>query len=163
MERKLIMLIGPPSIGKTYLAQTICDNYSDADCLYLDERTCEDSDLFYNILNIAVSQNLPAIIVEGSFTTVAKRMEFFKRVRNLHQVKVIGVWIEASLSSVLSFNQTKAIPTDETEITRIFNFKVSPMETEPFDEMVYVMRETDVAIRTSDPVIKNVIDVLKTI
>lgn len=157
--QKIVIFMGPPSVGKSYLVQYIVERY---DSYTVIEQTKYGFQDYCDAIQKAIdTQEL--VVIDGYHLTPNSRWELFNEIEIPKESKVIGVWVEGALKTMLEYNQLRDDPVDEEEIKMLSRFKVSPVQEEPFDEMIYITRDIDAAIRTTDPVIRNVVDVLKSI
>ena len=77
--------------------------------------------------------------------------------------RIVGLWIETPLPVAIKQNEARTglarVPEDV--IRRMYKSKVSPREWEPFDEVLFISRDVDMAIGKNSINITNVLDKLK--
>ena len=170
MSSKLVMLMAPPCVGKTVVAKHIKDTHKD--CKIITKSKLLQFYPQYNILspelnNIYCEQinqalkNYQVVVADDTQTTLEGRTRVFDNL-NLKNVKVIGVWIESALKSALSYNDTR-VPEEYIDpyiIKEIFKYAVSPKEYEPFDNLIFVNKDTCLGMSQSQPKITDIFDLL---
>lgn len=173
MTTKFIMLMGPPCVGKSVIAKYIKDTHtncrivSKTDILKahteLSVFSSKSNKIFCNEINEAL-QLYDIVIADDTQTTIASRKRVFKNL-NLKNVKVIGIWIEASLKSALSYNETRSNLDylDPFVIKEIFKYSVSPQKYEPFDDIVFINKDSCIGISKTHPKIENIFKTLEQI
>lgn len=178
MKSTLIMMMGPAGCGKSYLAKKIEDTHEDCIIVSRDDirfallKPGEDyfahekeiEHLFYQTISDMLLVH-KYVIADATHLTTKSRNKFFSNVNLPSKSRVIGVWIEVDESIAQKQNEARTglrkVPSEA--ISRMYKYKVSPAQDEPFDDIVYISAHTDQAISTSNPTIGKVIDRLSEI
>ena len=166
-------MMAPSGVGKSYLAKTIAETHED--CVIISRDAIrfallkDGEDYFAHEKEVvkkyydAISQALKVhkyVIADATHITCKSRAEFFNKVKIPSNTRVVGVWIEVDLPTAIKQNEARTgrarVP--ENVIRRMYKQKVSPREDEPFDEIVFVSRHTDMTITNKDATIKSVVD-----
>ena len=161
MKHTLVVMMGPSGIGKSYLAKHIQKTHEDCTIVSRDEirfAMLKDGDdyfkyedevikNFYNAITCALKTHA-YVIADATHITVASRRKLFNNIKMPANARVVGVYIEASLETALRQNaqRTGRARVPEDAIKRMFKQKVSPREGEPFDEVIFITRDSDMAI-----------------
>lgn len=178
MKHNLIVMIGVAGIGKSYLAKHILDTHEDCTIVSRDAirfaKLQEDDDYFkyedeveanyYNAISAAI-QTHEYVIADATHITKKSRRKLFSNISLPSGTKVIGVYVEAPLSTALRQNamRTGRARVPEDVIKRMFKQKVSPQENEPFDEVIYISKDADMALGNGSDGIKTVFEKLEQI
>lgn len=105
------------------------------------------------------------VIADATQILPASRNKLFKNISIPKGTKIVGVWIEVDEATAIKNNRQRSgrayVPEDT--IKKMYKQKVSPAESEPFDEVIYVMKHVDMAIGKQSPKISDVFDKLKNI
>ena len=165
MESILIVMMAPPGVGKTSIAKWIQKNYDDV--VIISKNDIEKTNLYseqdsllkyyYNI-NMMLD-NHKIVIADDTQISLEDRESLFFSVKKKN-IKIVGIWIECSKEQALKANQENRHYSPE-RIEKDFQFKVSPTKNEPFDNIIYLMRETDAGASKNNPKVRLAIDVLK--
>jgi len=167
---KLIMLMAPPCVGKTLIAKHIKETHEDckiiskANLLKLYPQyniwSSELNKIYYDQINQAL-KNYSIVVADDTQTTLEARSRVFENVKTKN-VKVIGVWIESALKSALSYNNTRPPEEylDPYIIKELFRYAISPTEHEPFDDIIYINKDSNMGIGKNNPKIKDSFQVL---
>ena len=173
MPTKLVFLMGPPCVGKSVIAIYIQDTHED--CVIISKTkilkahpelsvfSSMSNKIYCKQINQAL-QTHKVVVADDTQTTLESRIRVFKNL-NLNNVKVIGVWVESSLKSALTYNdiQPEADKLNPFVIKEIFRYAISPKEHEPFNDLVFINRETCIGVSKSHPKIDNIMNTLKQI
>lgn len=172
-KNTLIIMMAPSGVGKSYLAKTIAETHED--CVIISRDAIrfallkEGEDYFAHEKEVvknyydAISRALKIhkyVIADATHITFKSRAEFFKKVKIPSNTKVIGLWIEIDLPTAIKQNESRTgrARVSEDVIRRMYKQKVSPREDEPFDEVVFISRHTNMTITNKDATIKSVVD-----
>ena len=105
------------------------------------------------------------VIADATHLTTKSRNKFFSNVNLPSKSEVIGVWIEVDESTAQKQNEARSglrrVPSEV--ISRMYKYKASPTQDEPFDNIIYISAHTDQAISTFNPTIGKIIDRLSEI
>ena len=167
---KLVMLMAPPCVGKTVIANHIKDTHKDCKIISKAEllKMYPECDILSVKLNKIYCEAIESalkyydmVIADDTQTTYESRARVFKNL-NLKNIKVIGVWIEAALRSAMSYNETRpaAEYLDPYIIKEIFRYSVSPTDKEPFDKIVYINKDNSIGLTRDNPKIQDIFKVL---
>ena len=170
---KLIMLMAPPCVGKTVIANHIKETHEDCKIVSKTEllKLYPQYDIFSSKLNKIYCEaintalkNYKIVVADDTQTTYESRARVFEKLK-LKNVKVIGVWIEAALRSALSYNDTRPSSEylDPYIIKEIFRYSVSPLENEPFDEIIYINKDNLIGLSKTHPKIQDIFQTLSEI
>lgn len=178
MKHTLIVMIGASGIGKSYLAKYIQDTHDDCVIVSRDKirfAMLHDDDDYFEYEN-EVERNFYSaittmlrthkyVIADATHLTVKSRRKLFNNITLPSGTHVIGVCIEAPLSIALRQNAMREgrarVP--EKAIRRMYKYKVSPQEGEPFDELIFISREHDLAIGSKSAKLESAFNKLKEI
>lgn len=167
---KLIMLMAPPCVGKTVIANYIKDTHNNCKIISKTDllKLYPEYDIFSTKLNKkyceainSALQYYDIVIADDTQTTLESRMRVFENL-NLKNTKIIGVWIEAALKSALQYNNTR--PSEEYIdpyiLKEIFRYSVSPIESEPFDKIIYINKDNSIGLSKDNPKIQDIFQIL---
>ena len=172
--KKLIVLMAPPCVGKTLIANQIkethknCKIISKTDVLkyHPDEHINSTTirELYYFKINEAFSY-YDIVIADDTQTTIEARQELFNHIKNLNDIEIIGIWIEIPLQSALSYNKTRSSDEylDPYIIKEIYRYAVSPRQNEPFKNVIFISRENCIGLQTNKPRIQSISELIKDI
>lgn len=172
-KHTLIMLMGPAGTSKTVLAKKILDTHDDAIIIsknklrkrvrYTYKKILEPevNKVYYKEVSKAL-KNYSYVIADSTHITIESREQFFKHVRIPKKTKIIGVWIESSIEAAKKSNLTKPIyeQVPEEVIEHMFKYKISPLDFEPFDDILFLNKEQDISIYKNTNKIRKVFDSL---
>ena len=178
MKHTLIVLAGPSGVGKSFLARFIANTHED--CVIVsrdairfamlgrgeDYFAHEDEVIkrFYQNISDALRIH-KYVIADATHLSVKARHRLFSNVSIPSDTRIVGVWIETSLDTALRQNAARTglarVPDDV--IRRMFKSKVSPRKDEPFDEVIFISRDSNVAIGSASPTIEEVYEKLAAI
>lgn len=154
-KNTLIMLMGPAGISKKVVADKVRETHED--CLVIKS----DAEDYFERIETSLRINAYTVI-DGDYTTVEAREKFFKNTRIPSNTKIVGVWIESSLNAAKKNNKTlpaqEQVP--EKTLEKMFKYKVSPLEYEPFNQVLFLNPEQDIAIYKNTAMIRSVLDTL---
>lgn len=171
MLHTLIIMCGPSGVGKSFLAKHIADTHDDCiivsrDSIHFamlgkgeDYFAHEDEVIKHFYQNISDSLRVHKyVIADATHLSVKARRRLFSNVSIPSNTRIVGVWIETSLETALRQNsaRTGLARVPEYVIRRMFKTKVSPRKEEPFDEVIFISRDSNVAIGSASPTIEEV-------
>lgn len=163
--KTLVILMAPPGAGKTELAEYLRSRHNNAIIVNKSNFVKEGLDsaerMYYHTIDRLLKENDAYVIVDSQAVLYQDRIELFKNL-SLKDVKVIGVWIEVSRREANRRNDLKFkdMRADDKEMDFLFKYKISPMPEEPFNELIYIMRDADVAMSKSYPYLTTTLGVL---
>lgn len=178
MLHTLIVMCGPSGVGKSFLAKHIADTHDD--CVIVsrdairfamlgkgeDYFAHEDEVIkrFYQNISDALRIH-KYVIADATHLSVKARRRLFSNISMPSRTHVVGVWIETSVETALRQNaaRTGLARVPEDVIRRMFKTKVSPRKNEPFDEVIFVSRDSNLAIGSASPTIEEVYEKLEAI
>lgn len=178
MKHNLIVMMGASGVGKSYLAKHIADTHDD--CIIVSRDSIrfamlkkgedyfahEDEVIkrFYQNISDALRVH-KYVIADATHLSVKARSRLFSNISMPFGTRVIGVWIETSLETALRQNaaRTGLARVPEDVIRRMFKSKVSPRKDEPFDEIIFISRDSNVAIGSASPTIEGIYQKLEAI
>lgn len=162
--KKLVIIMAPPGAGKSELANYIHQNH--ANSIIVNKNNFTKGDLYtseliyYQTINRLLKEQ-DYVILDSQTVLYQDRAELFSHL-NLNEVKVIGVWVETSRREADYRNSQK--PKDERptekEMDFYFKYKMSPMPEEPFDDLIYIMRDANVGMSKSYPYLGSTLETL---
>lgn len=173
MAKKLVMLMAPPCVGKTVIAKYIKQTHEN--CSIISKTKILKAYPQYNIFSSELNKiycdnintalkNYDIVIADDTQTTVEARQRIFSNLK-LKNTKIIGVWIESALKSALSYNETR--PSEEYIdpyiIKEIFRYSVSPTADEPFNNLIFVNKDTSIGMNNNNPKVTDLFQLLKDI
>ena len=170
MPNKLVMLMAPPCVGKTVIAKHIKDTHEDCKIISKSQLlkfypqysifSAELNKIYCDKINEAL-KTYKIVVADDTQTTLESRARVFENL-NLKNVKVIGVWIESALKSALSYNDTRPPEEyiDPYIIKEIFKYSVSPKKHEPFNDLVFINKDSCLGMSQSHPRITDILNVL---
>ena len=171
MKHNLIVMMGASGVGKSYLAKHIADTHED--CVIVsrdairfamlgrgeDYVAHEDEVIKHFYQNISDALRVHEyVIADATHLSVKARNRLFSNISIPSGTRVVGVWIETSVDTALRQNaaRTGLARVPEDVIRRMFKTKVSPRKNEPFDEVIFISRDSNVAIGFASPSIEEV-------
>ena len=178
MKHNLIVMMGASGVGKSYLAKHIANTHDD--CIIVSRDSIrfamlkkgedyfahEDEVIkrFYQNISDALRIH-KYVIADATHLSVKARSRLFSNISMPFGTRIIGVWIETSLDTALRQNaaRTGLARVPEDVIRRMFKTKVSPRKEEPFDEIIFISRDSNVAIGSASPTIEEVYEKLEAI
>ena len=178
MKNTLIVMVGASGIGKSYLAKHIQDTHEDCVIVSRDKirfAMLRDGDDYFKYEH-KVERNFYStittmlrthkyVIADATHLTTKSRRKLFNNITLPSGTRVIGVCIDAPLAIALRQNAMREgrarVP--EEAIRRMYKHKVSPQEGEPFDELIFISREHDLAIGNKSAKLESAFDKLKDI
>ena len=178
MKHNLIIMMGVSAVGKSFLAKHIADTHDD--CIIISRDAIrfamlgkgedyfehEDEVLKHFYQNISDALRVHKyVIADATHLSVKARRRLFSNISIPSETRIVGVWIETSLETALRQNaaRTGLARVPEDVIRRMFKTKVSPRKEEPFDEIIFISRDSNVAIGSASPTIEEVYDKLAAI
>lgn len=165
--------MGIPEITKATLSKIILESHEDAKLISL-EKTKQTYnklpnndnilDKYHQDISIAL-KNYEYIIVDGDCLTHSARDNFFNNISVPPGTKVIGVWIDSSLTATLKANESspKGLRKPDSLVREMFKIKSSPSGNEPFDKLIYLNIDDNGGFAQNTKKITNVIEQLKRI
>lgn len=178
MKHTLIIMCGPSGVGKSFLAKHIADTHDD--CIIVsrdairfamlgkgeDYFAHEDEVIkrFYQNISDALRIH-EYVIADATHLSVKARRRLFSNISIPSGTRIVGVWIETSVDTALRQNaaRTGLARVPEDVIRRMFKTKVSPRKEEPFDEVIFISRDSNLAIGSASPTIEEVYEKLEAI
>lgn len=145
----------------THLAKYIKDTHED--CVIISRDSIrfamlqEDDDYFkyekqveknyYEAISRATRTN-KYVIADATHITLKSRNKLFANIDIPSDTRIIGIYIETSLSTAIKQNnaRTGRARVPEDVIKRMFRQKVSPREDEPFDEVIFISKDANLSI-----------------
>lgn len=105
------------------------------------------------------------VIADATHLSVKSRRKLFSNVTIPSNTRIVGVWIEAPLETALRQNaaRTGRARVPEDVIRRMFKHKVSPRKDEPFDEVIFISKDSNLAIGSASPTIEEIYTKLEAI
>lgn len=178
MKHTLIIMCGPSGVGKSFLAKHIADTHDD--CIIVsrdairfamlgkgeDYFAHEDEVIKHFYQNISDALRIHEyVIADATHLSVKARRRLFSNISIPSGTRIVGVWIETSVDTALRQNaaRTGLARVPEDVIRRMFKTKVSPRKEEPFDEVIFISRDSNVAIGSALPTIEEVYEKLAAI
>lgn len=151
MTPRLIMLIGPPGVGKKEIAQYIMEIEPDStfiDYEQIQQRKYSDQEsrlrAYLYQLNLALKDEYSIVMCNGYNLTSAAR-EYVKEHLNF-SCQPEAIWIECNYT-------TTDDNSSQEEIDGMYRLRESPEKWEDFYNILYIMREPDIGISKRDPYI----------
>ena len=171
MKHNLIIMCGPSGCGKSFLAKHIADTHED--CVIVSRDSIrfamlkkgedyfahEDEVIKHFYQNISDALRVHEyVIADATHLSVKARNRLFSNISIPSGTRIVGVWIETSVDTALRQNaaRTGLARVPEDVIRRMFKTKVSPRKNEPFDEVIFISRDSNVAIGSASPTIEEV-------
>lgn len=148
----LIILMGPPGAGKTELAEYLHKKHPDSIIINKSEYLKKDNiKNYYNWVNKNLKEK-DYVILDSQSVFYEDRIELFKSI-DYKNSKVIGIWIEVSYKESDRRNSYKSKEEQLTleEKQKYFKYKISPISNEPFDDIVYIIRDENIGMSISHP------------
>lgn len=159
MKPTLIVICGCPHVGKAKWAKVIqeshknCVTVSESNIRYAMFGNSPDGfkhiddvrKRYYTAVNASL-KNYDYVIANATNITCDERDKLFKSL-NVDVEKIIGVWIETPMKVAIARNnisEVKHLP--QNEIEWCYSNKVSPQEDEPFDDIIFVSDDANLAI-----------------
>lgn len=178
MKHNLVIMMGPSSVGKSFLAKHIADTHDDCVIVSRDSirfalldkgedyfaHEDEVIEKFYQNISDQL-KNHKYVIADATHLSVKSRRKLFSNVSIPSDTRIVGVWIEASLKTALRQNaaRTGLAKVPEDVIRRMFKTKVSPRKDEPFDEVIFISKDSNLAIGSASPTIEDIYTKLEAI
>lgn len=173
----LIMMMGPAGTAKTVLSNVIEESHDD--CIIISKNNIRknmfgknfDKDKedkvnkeYYKRISKALKIH-KYVVADSSHVTLDSRKNFFYNVHIPKGTKIIGVWIESSVSIAIKNNSTKPAEdkVPDSVIKHMFKYKASPQNFEPFDNVFFLNAEADMGISRLSSKITTVIESLRSI
>lgn len=178
LKHTLILMMAPPGVGKSFLAKKFADSHDDTIIISRDSirfDMLKDGDDYFKYEKEvekkyydAVSRALEVhkyVIADATHITLRSRRKFFHNVKIGSDVRTIGIWLDTPMKIAMKQNnmRTGRAHVSEEVIRNMYKKKVSPRENEPFDEVIFVSRDVDMAIGSKHINITNVMDKLNEI
>lgn len=177
-KHTLIVMMGVAGSGKSTLAKIIKDSHEDCIIISRDQIRFallqEDEEYFAHEDEVAqkyydaITRALEVhkyVIADAAQLLPASRQKLFNSIKLPTNTRTVGVWIEIDEKTALKNNSQRSgralVP--EEVIKQMYKHKVSPANSEPFDEIIYVMKHVDMAIGKQSPKISDIFDKLKSI
>lgn len=163
--KTLVILMAPPGAGKHELAEYLHSRHENSIIInknnFVKNGLESAATAYYHTVDRWLREDDAYVIIDSHTVLYQDRMELFRNL-NLNGVKVIGVWIEASRREADRRNarKPKDMQPSQEEVDLLFKYKISPMPEEPFDDLVYIMRDADVAMSKSYPYITTALGAL---
>lgn len=178
MKHTLIVMMAPSAVGKSYLANKIQETHDDCVIVSRDKirfALLDDGDDYFKYekqvtknFYEAISANLRShryVIADATHITIGSRTKLFKNIDLDNVDEVIGVWIEIPIQVALKQNAVRTgrarVPDDV--IKDMYKRKVSPHDFEPFDKILFINPEQDLALGTGEINFQRVFDRLSSI
>lgn len=168
----LIILMGLSETTKAALGKIILESHDDAKLISLEKtkkayKFLNDMDMlnkYHQNISMAL-KNYEYVIVDGDCLTSSARDNFFNNISISPGTKVIGVWIDSSLTATLKSNESapEGLRKPDSLVREMFKIKSSPSENEHFDKLIYLNIDDNDGFIQSTKKISNVIEQLKTI
>lgn len=178
MKHTLIVMMGVSAVGKSFLAKHIADTHDD--CVIVSRDSIrfallgkgedyfahEDEVIkrFYQNISDCLKVH-EYVIADATHLSVKSRRKLFSNINIPSNTRIIGVWIEAPLETALRQNaaRTGRARVPEDVIRRMFKHKVSPRKDEPFDEVIFISKDSNLAIGSASPTIEEIYTKLEAI
>lgn len=160
MKPTLIIMMGPSGAGKSYWAKQIADTHEDAVIISRDKIRFAllhpEDDYFavepavlrqyYHNINFAL-QNHKYVIADATHISKRSRKQLFENVKT-NTLRVVGIWVEVPLNIALKQNaaRTGRARVPEEVIQRMYRYKLTPQNDEPFNEVIYISPHEDIAL-----------------
>lgn len=154
----LIIIMAPPGAGKSELAEYLYNKNNNS--IIINRNNFEDSITYYQTINKFLGRK-KIVILDSHTVLYQDRMELFDNLK-LEDTKIIGIWVEVSKKEAKERNIKKPLKEQFTseELDFLFKYKISPMPNEPFDDLIYIMRDADVGMSKSYPYIASTFETL---
>lgn len=166
----LIILMGVSETTKATLGKIILESHDDAKLISLEKtkkayKFLNDMDMlnkYHQNISMAL-KNYEYVIVDGDCLTPFTRGDFFNNIILPSGTKVIGVWIDSSLTSTLKANESapEGLRKPDTVIREMFKIKSSPIGDERFDTLISLNVDDNSGFVQNTQKITNVIEQLK--
>ena len=176
MKNTLLVMMAPPAVGKSTIAKQFAKDHEDTIIVSRDairfallkpgdeyfKYEKEVTRRFYEQITEALKIH-KYVIADATHITVGSRRELFHNIVVPKDTRIVGLWVETPLPVALKQNaaRTGLARVPEDVIRRMYKSKVSPREWEPFDEVLFISRDVDMAIGKNSINITNVLDKLK--
>lgn len=150
--KTLIIIMAPPGAGKSELAEYLYKHLNNVVVLNKEKITKEkNKQEYYKIINKALDDN-DWVILDSQTVLYQDRLELFSHLQK-ENLKIIGIWVEVGKSTANKRNSQKDEKNRSTkeEIDTLFKYKISPLPNEPFDDLVYIMRDANIGMSKSYP------------
>jgi predicted kinase len=176
MKNTLIVMMAPPAVGKSTLAKQFADCHEDTIIVSRDsirfamlkpgddyfKYEKEVTRRFYDQISAALKVH-KYVIADATHITVGSRRKLFTNITIPKDTQIVGLWIETPVQVAIKQNsaRTGLARVPEQVIRSMYKNKVSPREWEPFDGVLFISRDADMAIGKNSVSITNVLDKLK--
>ena len=166
--------MGIPETTKVTLSKIILESHQDAKLISLEKtkrlynklpnNNNNIIDKYHQDISIAL-KNYEYIVVDGDCLTRSARDNFFDNIAIPPGTKVIGVWIDSSLTATLKANENspEGLRKPDSLVREMFKIKSSPSGNEHFDKFIYLNIDDNDGFTQNTKKIANVIEQLKTI
>lgn len=165
--------MGIPETTKATLSKIILESHEDAKLISLEKTKRAYSKLpnndnilnkYHQDISIAL-KNYEYIVVDGDCLSRSARDNFFNNISIPPGTKVIGVWIDSSLTATLKANESspEGLRKPDSLVRGMFKIKSSPSVDEQFDKLIYLNVDDNDDFTKNTKKITNVIEQLKTI
>lgn len=177
MKSTLIVMMGVSGCGKSTLANKIVESHDDCVVVSRDQIRFgllnDEEDYFahedevlknyYSSINSMLKTHR-YVIADATHISRKSRRSLFSNI-NLDNIEVIGVWIDVPLEVALKQNEARSgrARVQEHVIKNMYKFKVSPHDDEPFDKIIFINPEQDLAIGTNESGFQRIVERLKNI
>lgn len=152
--KKLIIFMGPSGVGKTDLANYLKSKHPEA--LSIEKKHILDNQDYYNTINKYLSIS-DFVIIDGHHVLKQERKELFKNI-DVDNLYIVGIWVENSWGNILVNNGGKP-PKEQVsyeDLVYLFGYRSSPDESEPFDDIVYLMVHSGMGMSKTQPYLTDV-------
>lgn len=167
----LVIIMGIPETTKATLSKIILESHEDAKLISLEKTKRAYSklpnndnilDKYHQDISIAL-KNYEYIVVDGDCLSRSARDNFFSNISIPPGTKVIGVWIDSSLTATLKANESspEGLRKPDSLVREMFKIKSSPSGNEHFDKLIYLNIDDNDGFTQNTKKITNVIEQLK--
>lgn len=167
----LVIIMGIPETTKATLSKIILESHEDAKLISLEKTKRAYSklpnddnilDKYHQDISIAL-KNYEYIIVDGDCLTPSARDNFFNNISIPPGTKVIGVWIDSSLTATLKSNESapEGLRKPDSLVREMFKIKSSPSRNEQFDKLISLNIDDNDSFAQNTKKITNIIEQLK--
>lgn len=171
MKHNLIIMMGVSGVGKSFLAKHIADTHDDCVIVSRDSirfallgkgedyfaHEDEVIERFYQNISDYLKVH-KYVIADATHLSVKSRRKLFSNIDIPSNTRIVGVWIETSLETALRQNaaRTGRARVPEDVIRRMFKHKISPRKDESFDEVIFISKDSNLAIGSASPTIEDI-------